>query len=161
MGTVNCAIRWLGEYQTANSIVHKREKRPSVLWRFTPNGRLKINVDRAFKLMWAREVFGWLLGMIRRRVWMALARPFNHSTFALHTKAEALWAGLLITIHQGSNGVEIECDCASLGAAIARTDEDMSEVGHIVENCKSYLQTFSSIKVRHIYIVKLTVWPKS
>lgn len=47
--------------------------------------------------------------------------------------------------------MDLESDCAALITALAGNCEDYSEVGRVVEDCKEYLASFSSINFRHIY----------
>ncbi|XP_024158692.1 uncharacterized protein LOC112166150 [Rosa chinensis] len=66
-------------------------------------------------------------------------------------EVEACRAGLLLGIHQGWTEVEIESDSTLLIAALKRVGNDFSDVGRVLEDCKSYMTAFQSIEIRHIY----------
>ncbi|XP_062024673.1 putative ribonuclease H protein At1g65750 isoform X2 [Rosa rugosa] len=145
------AVRWLGDYQKVHTTSRRKEKRPRVYWRFPPTGRLKINIDGAFQVDRGKGGIGVVVRDEMGTCMAALARPFSHVSSALQMEAEALRAGLLIAIHQGWTDVVVECDCSVLAAAIARTNDDFSEIGRIVDDCKDYIQTFNSFQLLHIF----------
>ena len=66
-------------------------------------------------------------------------------------EAMALRAGIFITVQEQWSNVKIECDCAVLTAAFTRTDDDFSEIGCLVEDCKTFLESIDYVQVQHIY----------
>ncbi|PRQ49098.1 putative ribonuclease H-like domain-containing protein [Rosa chinensis] len=80
-----------------------------------------------------------------------MAHHIPNATSALHVEAESVRAGLLLSIHEGWSEVELETDSASLAFALATSNEDFSEIGRIVDDCKEYMDVFSFISVHHIY----------
>ncbi|PRQ39258.1 putative ribonuclease H-like domain-containing protein [Rosa chinensis] len=64
---------------------------------------------------------------------------------------EAMRAGLLLLIHQGMDGVDIETDCAVVVTALKGNMEDLSEVGCIVDDCKDYMSAIPSYNLQSIY----------
>ena len=81
----------------------------------------------------------------------SMARYFSHASSAIHMEAEACRAGLLMAIHQGWSNVELECDCASLVNALSTEQEDFSEIGRIIDDCRVYTLEVRPIHIRHIY----------
>ena len=57
----------------------------------------------------------------------------------------------LLAIHQGWDYVEVETDCAVLVDALKGEGDDMSVIGRIVEDCRRFVNAFSSFECRHIY----------
>ncbi|KAL6194284.1 hypothetical protein ACLB2K_035368 [Fragaria x ananassa] len=80
----------------------------------------------------------------------AVARPFKHAHSALNMEFEACRTGLLHGIHQGWSDIDIESDSILLVAALEREEEDLSEVGQVLGDCKDYMSAFQSIRIRHI-----------
>lgn len=70
---------------------------------------------------------------------------------ALHVEVIALCSALELVGRRQRSAVDIECDCAALVAAVERSEEDLSEIGRIVEDYKAYLVGISSIIIRHIF----------
>ncbi|KAK9938970.1 hypothetical protein M0R45_015680 [Rubus argutus] len=68
-----------------------------------------------------------------------------------HEKAEACRAGLLLAIHQGWDDLIMETDCAMLVDALTGVEDDFSQIGRIVGDCKEYLCSFNSFEIRHVY----------
>lgn len=56
-----------------------------------------------------------------------------------------------MAIHQGWSNVELECDCANLVNAVSTEQEDFSEIGRIIDDCRVYKLEVRPIQVRHIY----------
>ncbi|PRQ19025.1 hypothetical protein RchiOBHm_Chr7g0212601 [Rosa chinensis] len=81
----------------------------------------------------------------------ALACYFPHASIALHMDAEACRAGLLLAIHQDMSAIDLESDCSLVITALHHNVEDRSEIGSIIDDCKSYLTSFHPFQVRHIF----------
>lgn len=47
--------------------------------------------------------------------------------------------------------MELECDCAVLVIALSTEQEDFSEIGRIIDDCRVYKEEVRPIQVRHIY----------
>ncbi|PRQ54504.1 putative ribonuclease H-like domain-containing protein [Rosa chinensis] len=120
-------------------------------WRHPPSGRLKLNVDGAFQMDTGQGGIGAVIRDENGRFLAAIARPFSFVCSALHMELEAMRAGLLLVIHQGMMNVDIETDCATVGTALKGDFEDLSEVGNIIEDCKSYLRAIPSVSLQSIY----------
>ena len=56
-----------------------------------------------------------------------------------------------MAIHQGWDDIIVETDCAVLAAALARSGEDLSDIGRIIGDCKEYFSAFNYIDIRHIF----------
>ena len=89
--------------------------------------------------------------MYQGRCLASFARNLPCASSTLHVELEACRAGLLIAINQGWSDIEVESDCMQLVNALQNPCEDWSEVGRIVEDCKSYMEAFNFILVRHIF----------
>lgn len=66
-------------------------------------------------------------------------------------EAIALCSSLELVGRRQRSAVDIECDCAAVVAAVERCEEDLSEIGRIVEDYKTYLVGLPSITIRHIF----------
>ncbi|PRQ57425.1 putative ribonuclease H-like domain-containing protein [Rosa chinensis] len=135
------------------------KQRPVAKWHCPPTGRLKINIDGAYNA--DRRLGG--VGVVCRddhgSCVAVLAKPFQYASSALHMEAEALRAGLLLAIHQGWMDIEMDTDCAILVYALNRElDDDLSDIGRIMEDCKMYVEYFLLFN-SDMYIGKQMVWP--
>ncbi|XP_062028747.1 uncharacterized protein LOC133744696 [Rosa rugosa] len=138
--------QWVGQYlevfQTYHYKPSVKQKRLKTKWECPPSGRLKINVDGAFRI--AHNCGG--IGVVVRNDAgvgvTTLARPHLHAHSALHMEVEECRAGLLLGIHQGWTDVDIESDSILLITALSRDEEDLSEVGRVLEDCKAYMTVF-------------------
>ena len=81
----------------------------------------------------------------------ALAKPIKFASSVFHVEAEALREGLMMAVQEGWDDIEVETDCAMLVIALEGDGEDLSLVGRIVEDCKSFVSSFHSFQFRHIY----------
>ncbi|XP_061990640.1 uncharacterized protein LOC133709052 [Rosa rugosa] len=145
------AVSHLAEFQKYHPKVVSKKKRVPMKWQCPPSGRLKINVDGAFR---ADVGCGGIGVVVRDDVGMgiaALARSFLHAHSVLNMEAEACRAGLLLSIHQGWPEIEIESDSAILVAALNSGEKNFSEVSRILDDCKDYMSSFQSVRIRHIY----------
>ena len=75
----------------------------------------------------------------------ALSRHIPFASSIMTMEAEACRAGLLIAIHQGWSDCIIETDCSLLVTALSSLEEDFSDLGRIVEDCKEYMRAIHSI----------------
>ncbi|KAL6223089.1 hypothetical protein ACLB2K_006479 [Fragaria x ananassa] len=145
------ALQLLEEYQKIHVRQKKRGTRPRTKWSCPPSGRLKINVDGAFR----KEERTGRVGVIARdgqgRCVAALSRHIPYAQSALHVEAEAVRAGLLIAFYHQWENIEVESDSAIMLQALTREEEDLTEVGTIVNDCKSYMQAFNFVSVWHIF----------
>ncbi|KAL6178236.1 hypothetical protein ACLB2K_049755 [Fragaria x ananassa] len=119
-------------------------------WECPPSGRLKINIDGSFI---DSNRCGGVGVVVRNDMGLgiaAVARPFKHAHSALNMEFEACRIGLLLGIHQGWSDIDIESDSILLVAALEREEEDLSEVGRVLGDCKDYMSAFQSIRIRHI-----------
>lgn len=78
--------------------------------------------------MVVRDANGQCMGAVRRHLQMA--------TYAFHVEALALRIALELLHAQQRFEVDVESYCSLLVAALDRIEEDVSEVGRIVENLK-------------------------
>ncbi|XP_062028933.1 uncharacterized protein LOC133744926 [Rosa rugosa] len=153
MHTVTWSMHLLSEYQRCHpeKSSHKSPRGATAKWVFPPRGRLKINVDGAYKSNAGSGGIGVVvrddMGIFRG----AWSRKIPYMCSAFHGEAEACRAGLLMAIHQGWKQVELETDCAILVTALNQQMEDNSEVSRILDDCKNYLHDFDWIRVRHVY----------
>ncbi|XP_062021202.1 uncharacterized protein LOC133737713 [Rosa rugosa] len=93
------AAHWLEEFQKVHPHESKGGRRPKARWLCPPRGRLKVNMDGAYR----SESGQYGLGVVARdgdgTCMAALARPLSFVTSPLHVEAEAVRAGLLLAIH--------------------------------------------------------------
>ncbi|XP_024164679.1 uncharacterized protein LOC112171781 [Rosa chinensis] len=135
MFLIDWAVHFLKDYQKYHPKAVKKKKRPLTKWQCPPSGRLKINVDGAFRVDNSRGGIGVVVRNDAGTGIAALARPFLHAHSILNMEAEACRAGLLLGIHQGWSEIDIESDSAILIAALNSSKQDFSE----------------SVRIRHIY----------
>jgi ribonuclease HI len=112
---------------------------------------LKINVDGAFHPDSHTGGIGVIVRDGEGFCVAAFHRSITHGMSATHVEAEACRAGLLIAIQQGWDDVILETDCATMAAALAKPDDDLSEIGRIIGDCKDYMLAFTSLSIRHVY----------
>lgn len=144
-------LNYLHDYQRIHPPKKVIKKRRISHWTSPPSGRLKINIDGSFRLDKAAGGIGVVVRNSQGRCQASFARYLPKASSALHVELEACRAGLLIAINQGWSDIEVESDCMQLVNALNNPNEDWSEVGRIVEDCKSYMMAFNFILVRHIF----------
>ncbi|KAL6128596.1 hypothetical protein ACLB2K_071951 [Fragaria x ananassa] len=140
-------VQFLDEYKKVHGRVEVKGKRGQMKWECPPSGRLKINVDGAFNGSVGSGGIGVIVRDENGLGIAAVARPVKHAHSALHMKVEACRAGLQLEIHQGWANIDIESDYILLIAALEKEEEELSEVGPILEDCKVFLEVFQSAKV--------------
>ncbi|XP_024161206.1 uncharacterized protein LOC112168311 [Rosa chinensis] len=134
---------------TVNQLfVARREKSK---WRNPPSGQLKVNVDGSYRAEFGDGGVGVVIRDENGMCLVALAHYFPHASSALHMEAEACRAGLLLAIHQNMSAIDLESDCSLVITALQHNVEDRSEIGRIIDDCKSYLTSFHPFQVRHIF----------
>ncbi|KAL6132680.1 hypothetical protein ACLB2K_064919 [Fragaria x ananassa] len=141
----------MGEYGRVHERVGVKRKRGQMKWECSPSGRPKIDIDGAFS---GSLGSGGIEVVVRDETGLgiaAMARPFRHAHFMLNMEFEACRADLRLGIHQGWSDIDIEGDSILLIATLERKEDDMSEVGHVLGDCKDYLKAFQSVRIRHIY----------
>ncbi|PRQ31856.1 putative ribonuclease H-like domain-containing protein [Rosa chinensis] len=143
--------RQLEEYQRVNCRAGKQGKRPLTKWQNPPSGRLKININGAFRVNDGCGGIGVVVRDHEGKGIAAMARPFLHAHSALSMEAEACRAGLLLGIHQGWADIDIESDSTTLIAALKSEEENLSEVSRILDDCKEYFSSFRSVRILHTY----------
>ncbi|KAL6222493.1 hypothetical protein ACLB2K_005885 [Fragaria x ananassa] len=151
MRTVHWALGLLEEYQNHHpSSTHKKFRRERVKWVSPPSGRLKMNVDGAYRNdgcggagLIVRNEHGSVIG--------AWSKKLENMNSPLHAETETTRLGLLTALQQGWKNLEVECDCAVLVAALNRQSDVMVEVSRITEDCKVLMNSFENISIRHIY----------
>ncbi|PRQ25708.1 putative ribonuclease H-like domain, reverse transcriptase zinc-binding domain-containing protein [Rosa chinensis] len=134
---IEWAVRHLVEFQKYHPKAVRKKKQAPMKWQCSPRGRLKINVDGAFR---ADVGCGGIGVVVRDDVGMgiaALARPFLHAHSVLNMEAEACRAGLLLGIHQGWSDIEIESDSAILVAALNSGEKNFSQDVIYEDYCNS------------------------
>lgn len=107
------AVNFLEEYQVLHSSSTLIAKRPRVPHWWCPlSGRLKINVDGAFRLEVQMGGIGVVVQDTDGQCLAALGRPFSHVRSALHMEAtaKACRVGMLIVIQDGRTELEVESD---------------------------------------------------
>ena len=80
----------------------------------------------------------------------ALQRSLPFCSSALHAETEACRAGLALAIQQGWDNFILESDCNTLTTALSSLEDDLSEVGQIIGDCKESLKG-RSIDIHHIF----------
>ncbi|XP_024171590.1 uncharacterized protein LOC112177537 [Rosa chinensis] len=129
----------------------RKKKRPLTKWECPPRGRLKINIDGAFR---SESGTGGIGVVVRDDLGIGLvviARPFLQAHSAINMEAEACRDGLLLGIHQGWTNIDIESDSALLIAALKSKEENLSEVSRILDDCRDYMSAFQYVRARHAY----------
>ncbi|XP_062028713.1 uncharacterized protein LOC133744661 [Rosa rugosa] len=147
MHMIQWATQMLEDFQKYHPKAVRKQRRPLTKWQNPPSGRLKINVDGAFR---AEEGSGGIGVVVRNDAGMgiaALARTFLHAHSVLNMEAEACRAGLLLGIHQGWTDIDVESDSAILISALNSREKNFSEMRH--------LQSFRMFSMRIIATVLL------
>ncbi|XP_024169850.1 uncharacterized protein LOC112176244 [Rosa chinensis] len=142
----------LEDFQMYHPKAVRKQRRPLTKWQNPPSGRLKINVDGAFR---AEEGSGGIGVVVRNDAGMgiaALARTFLHAHSVLNMEGEACRAGLLLGIHQGWTDIDIESDSAIMISALNSREKNFSEVSRVLDDCREYITAFQSVRIRHIYL---------
>ncbi|XP_024199980.1 uncharacterized protein LOC112203217 [Rosa chinensis] len=101
MNMIQWTSKLLEDFQKYHPKTVRKQRRPQTKWKNPPSGRLKINVDGAFR---AEDGSGGIGVVVRNETGMgiaALAKPFLHAHSILNMETEACRAGLLLGIHQG------------------------------------------------------------
>ncbi|KAK9929716.1 hypothetical protein M0R45_026803 [Rubus argutus] len=145
------APKLLEEYQRFHSPTEKNKQRPVSKWEAPPRGRLKINVDGAFRADLNAGGIGVIIRNDHGHCLAVLHRSINHASSAFQVEVEACRAGLLFALQKGLNDFILETDCAALTNALNSLEDDLSDMGHIIGDCKYYMLAFTSLTVRHIY----------
>ncbi|KAM5577920.1 hypothetical protein ABKV19_008311, partial [Rosa sericea] len=117
----------LEDFQKYHPKASSKKKRPLTKWKCPPRGRLKINIDGAYRADSGEGGIGVVVRDDLGTGIAAIARPFLHAHSAINMEAEACRAGLLLGIHQGWTEVEIESDSALLIAALQNEEKNFSE----------------------------------
>ncbi|XP_024160041.1 uncharacterized protein LOC112167268 [Rosa chinensis] len=126
LNTAAWASKLLSDYQAVHPTHVKRKMRQRTKWLLPPSGRLKLNTNGVYHGSTGqggigavtRDEFGVCLA--------AIARPFSHVSSAFQMELEAMRACLLLIIHQGMDGVDIETDYATVVTALKGNMEDLS-----------------------------------
>lgn len=145
------APKLLEEYQRFHPPKVKQRQRPLSNWELPPRGRLKMNIDGAFRYDLNLGGIGVIVRDEKGRCMAALYRTIKHVSSAIFVEAEAFRAGMLLALHQGWNNLILESDCATLVTAVNTLGEDYSDIGPIIGDCKDYMLAITSLNVRHIY----------
>ncbi|XP_004309843.1 PREDICTED: uncharacterized protein LOC101294625 [Fragaria vesca subsp. vesca] len=119
-------------------------------WECPPSGRLKINIDGSFL---ASNGCGGVGVIVRDETGLGIAtlsRPVEHAHSVLNMEVEACRVGLLLGTHQCWTNIDIKSDFILLVAALGREEEDLSEVGRVLCDCKDYMKAFQSITIQHV-----------
>ncbi|KAM5564827.1 hypothetical protein ABKV19_019070 [Rosa sericea] len=151
MNMIQWTTKLLEDFQKYHPKMVRKQRNPQTKWKNPPSGRLKINVDGAFRV---EDGSGGIGVVVRNETGMgiaALAKPFLHAHSVLNMETEACRAGLLLGIHQGWTDIDIESDSAILIAALNSEEKNFSEVSRVLDDCKEYMCAFQSVRVRHIY----------
>ncbi|XP_061999476.1 uncharacterized protein LOC133716838 [Rosa rugosa] len=150
-----CAAQWAQKYLEHYQSLHNHGKttcrRKLAKWENPPSGRLKVNVDGSFCADHGDGGVGVVIRDEYGTCLAAFARHFPHVSSALHMEAEAARAGILLAIHQDFSAFDLECDCSIVVNALKHGMEDRSDIGRIIEDCKSYLTSLHSVQIRHIF----------
>ncbi|XP_062005922.1 uncharacterized protein LOC133723110 [Rosa rugosa] len=112
---------------------------------------MRINVDGSYRPDFGDGGIGVVIQDEHGMCQAAMARYFPHVLSVFHMEAEACRAGLLLAIHQGWEDLELESDCSLMVVALNTNVEDRSEVGRIIDDCKSYLTSFHSTQICHVF----------
>ncbi|KAL6222321.1 hypothetical protein ACLB2K_005713 [Fragaria x ananassa] len=118
------ALQFLEDYQRLHVRPKKKGRRLTTKWSCPPSGRLKINVDGAYKKEEGTGGLGVIVRDEQGRCVAALSRHVYHAQSALHVEAETLQAGLLIAICNQWTKIEVESDSAIIIQSLAKEEED-------------------------------------
>ncbi|KAK9936175.1 hypothetical protein M0R45_013032 [Rubus argutus] len=141
----------LEDYQAVHPLIPKNKKRTHAHWDPPPIGRLKINLDGAYRAVTASGGIGVVVRNDVGQCLATLQRSLLFLSSAFHAEAEACRAALLIANAQGWDELLVETDCSILVAALTRPGEDYSDIGWIIGDCKDLINSFKSISIRHVY----------
>ncbi|XP_061999251.1 uncharacterized protein LOC133716573 [Rosa rugosa] len=151
MHMISWCVNSLTEFQKYHPKATRKKKRPLTKWECPPLGRLKINIDNAFRV---ENGAGGIGVVIRDELGIglaAIARPFLHAHSAINMEAEACRAGLFLGMHQGWTNIDIESDSTLLIAALNSKEENLLEVSRVLDDCRDYMSAFQSVRVQHNY----------
>ncbi|PRQ17747.1 putative ribonuclease H-like domain-containing protein [Rosa chinensis] len=116
-----------------------------------PIGRLKINVDGSFRSESADGGIGVVVRNEFGTCIASMAHYFPHVLSTTHMEAEAFRAGILLAIREGWDAFDLESDCSLVVSVLQQNMEDRSDIGCILDDCKSYLTSFHSFQIRHVF----------
>ncbi|XP_062005841.1 uncharacterized protein LOC133723022 [Rosa rugosa] len=132
MHMIQWCMRSLEEFQKYHPKATNKKKRQVTKWQCPPRGRLKINIDGAYK---ADTNVGGIGVIVRDDLGIgiaAIARPFQRAHSTINMEAEACRADILLGIHQDWTNVVIESDSALLIAALQSREVNFSEIGVMI-----------------------------
>ncbi|KAL6227352.1 hypothetical protein ACLB2K_001311 [Fragaria x ananassa] len=149
--TVRWAMDLLDEYKRVHPVAKKgKGSRHEVRWIFPPRGRLKLNLDGAYREdgaggagMLVRDEKGFVKG--------AWSMHLTHLNSPLQAEAMACREGLRRAVEQGWVDIDVESDCEVLVAALNCENGYELEVSRIIDDCRDYLALLNNCVVRHIY----------
>ncbi|KAL6145404.1 hypothetical protein ACLB2K_056092 [Fragaria x ananassa] len=129
---------------------HAKSRREKAKWCSPPSGRLKLNIDGAYK-----EDGSGGVGMIIRDavgdVKCAWSKKLGFLSSPLHAEADACRLGLRMATQHGWQNLEVESDCAILVPALNNQGSDMVEVSRILEDCRDFIRRFDYVTVQHVF----------
>ncbi|XP_024190430.1 uncharacterized protein LOC112194420 [Rosa chinensis] len=145
------ASQLLLDYQKLHMAGLTKKTRIKAKWQLPPTGRLKINVDGSYRPEFGDGGIGIVVRDEDGICIATMAHYFPHVISATHMEAEACRAGVLLAIHQYWDAFDFETDCSLVVVALQQNVEDRSDIGRIIDDCKSYLTSFHSIQIRYIF----------
>ncbi|XP_024178198.1 uncharacterized protein LOC112184155 [Rosa chinensis] len=132
------ATSFLDDYKNLHKRQGHKARRTPIKWSRPPRGRLKINIDGSFCADTGSGGVGVVVRNYEGTCMATFARTVQYAQSAIHMEAEALRAGLLIAIHQDWKEIEVESDCVNLVNALHVDGDDLSDIGRILDDCRSY-----------------------
>ncbi|KAL6130217.1 hypothetical protein ACLB2K_068598 [Fragaria x ananassa] len=148
-------VRWemdlLDEYKQAQLVANKGQRsRQEARWIFPPRGRLKINLDGAYREDGSGGV-GTLMRDEKGFVKGAWSVDLTHLNSPIQAEAMACKEWLRRAVEQGWVDIDVESDCEVLVAALNGENSDRLKVSQIIDDCRDYLVLLNNSVVRHIY----------
>ncbi|XP_062028619.1 uncharacterized protein LOC133744542 [Rosa rugosa] len=139
-------VKYLHDYQQVHLHVKIKNRRAGAKWKNPPSGTLKVNVDGSYRSELGDSGIGVVVCDEQGTCLAVMARYFPKVLSTFHMEAESFKASLLLAIYQGWDEFEIESDCSLMVAALTQNAEDRSDVGCIIDDCKSYMASLHSIR---------------
>ena len=126
---------------TKPTVVQRKQQAPT-------NDSYKINVDGAFKEgQEGRARIGAIVRNCKGEIIASLASPVRYACNPIFLEAMAILKGLLLAQELGVAGYQVECDWLQLVDRIRMDGEDLSEVGHVVQEIRKVIKLLSCTSI--------------
>ncbi|MQM08017.1 hypothetical protein Taro_040864 [Colocasia esculenta] len=127
---------WLNALRQIGGVYeHSKITTPIVVkWMHPPTGRLKLNVDRAFKLVAGSARGGGILRDHKGRCIFSYAMKYQEVVSALDAEARALWDGIKTCCNQGILDIMVETDSLILMQIVTGQKPHLWELTCVIQD---------------------------